>query len=621
VDATLSWLHPFWAFGLPIALSFPLGRLMARSLDVPADRAGRGLDALPVFLCRLIGRRRPAEMDWKRYAFAMLAFNTALFVLTFALQYAQHKVPLLNPDGKGSLGALGYKDAAGVEHKDADTGVVFNTVCSFVTNTNLQHYSGEQHLSYFSQLAGIVWLQFVTPAAGLAVMLATLRGLRGDKGLGDFYVDLMRILTFVLIPLALIVAVLLIATGMPMTFQGAARATTLDGAATKMETQAIARGPVAALVAIKQLGTNGGGFFGPNSTHPFENPTPWSNLFEVVSIIVLPMSTIVMAGHMLRNMRHATVIYGVMLSMVVAGAVVAIAFESQPSAATAGLPVARAPNLEGKEVRIGAVASATWAAITTATSNGSVNSMHDSLNPIAGLVPMSLMMLNVVFSGIGAGFLNMLMYIIVAVFIAGLMVGRTPEYLGKKVEAKEVKLAMIAVLFHPLLICCGAGLFAANAWGKATVANPGPHGFSEILYEFTSAAANNGSGFEGLSDNNPPWNVATGVVLLLGRFPALILPLAVAGFLSAKKRVPQTVGTLKTDNATFAGMLLGTVLLVGALSFMPAAVLGPVADHLATRPTAAGLGAVDHGLQSVVRTGAATNLGLQSDPSGPTESD
>jgi K+-transporting ATPase ATPase A chain len=236
--------------------------------------------------------------------------------------------------------------------------------------------------------------------------------------------------------------------------------------------------------------------------------------------------------------------------------------------------------MEGKEVRLGAVSGATWAAMTTATSNGSVNSMHDSLNPIAGAVPMSMMMLNVVFSGVGAGFENMLMYVVVAVFIAGLMVGRTPEYLGKKVEAKEVKLAMIAVLIHPLLICGMAGLFAATPWGQKTVANPGSHGFSEIVYEFTSASANNGSGFEGLADNNPAWNIGTGIVLLLGRFPALILPLAVAGFLSVKKRVPQTIGTLRTDNLTFAGMLLGTVLLVGALSFMPTLVLGPVADHL-----------------------------------------
>ena len=581
MDLSNAWLHPTWAFALPIAASIPVGWSMFRSLDVPAERTGKGLDALPMFLCRLIGRREPVAMDWKRYAFAFLTFNAALFAITFLLLYLQPRLPL-NPDGKGSLGALGYKDVAGTDHPGTDTAVVFNTVCSFVTNTNLQHYSGEQHLSYFSQLGCIVWLMFVTPAAGLAVMLATLRGLRGDPHMGDFYVDLLRSVVLVLLPVALVIALLLVGMGVPMTFEPAAVAKTVDGAATKFETQTIARGPVAALVAIKQAGTNGGGFFGPNTAHPFENPSPWSNLLAIVSIVLLPMASIVMAGHMLRNMKHAVVIYGVMLAFLLAGAVVAIRAEIEPSAATLGLKnVAAGPNMEGTEVRFGPVASATWAAMTTATSNGSVNSMHDSLNPIAGLVPMTMMMLNVVFSGIGAGFENMLMYVIVAVFLAGLMVGRTPEYLGKKVESREVKLAMIVMLLHPLLILAGAGLFAATDWGQKTVANPGAHGFSEILYEFTSAAANNGSGFEGLGDNNPAWNIATGVVLLLGRFPAMVLPLALAGSLALKKRVPETTGTLRTDNLTFAGMLMGTVVLIGALSFMPAVVLGPVADHLA----------------------------------------
>jgi K+-transporting ATPase ATPase A chain len=421
---------------------------------------------------------------------------------------------------------------------------------------------------------------FVTPAAGLAIMLATLRGLRGDKDLGDFYVDLMRSLVFVFVPFTLILALLLIASGVPMTVHGAVQATTLDGAATNMTTQTIARGPVAALLAIKQGGTNGGGFFGPNSAHPFENPGPWSNLISICEIVALPMASMVMAGLMLRNRRHAAVLYGAMLTLLVVGVAVAVTAELSPNAATEGLPVVRAPNMEGKEVRFGPVYSATWAAMTTGTSNGSVNSMHDSLNPLAGMIAMVNLMLNVVFSGVGAGFENLLMYVIVAVFLAGLMVGRTPEYLGKKVEAKEVKLSMMAILIHPLVICCGAGLLAASAWGKGTVANPGPHGFSDILYEFSSAAANNGSGFEGLADNNPAWNVATGIVLLIGRFPPLILPLAVAGFLAQKKSVPQTAGSLRTDDLTFFGMLVGTVLLVGALSFMPAVVLGPVADHL-----------------------------------------
>jgi K+-transporting ATPase ATPase A chain len=579
VVSNLQWLHPFWALGLPIALSVPIGWWMFRRLDLPADRAARGLDALPMFLCRLLGRREPAAMDWKRYAFAFLSFNLALFIISFGLLYAQHHLPL-NPDGKGSLASLGYKDAAGVEHPGADTGVVFNTVCSFVTNTNLQHYSGEQHLSYFSQLGAIVWLQFVTPAAGLAAMLAVVRGLRGAKDLGDFYVDLVRSLVLVFLPLCLVFALLLVACGVPMTFHGAATVTPIDGPAANMETQTISRGPVAALVAIKQVGTNGGGFFGPNSTHPFENPSPWSNLIEVAEIILLPMSSLVMFGLMLKNKKHAAVIYGVMLAFLLAGLAVALGFESQPSAAAENLPVVQAANMEGKETRLGSVAAATWAVITTSTSNGSVNSMHDSLNPITGMVPMSLMMLNVVFSGIGAGYLNMLMYVIVAVFLAGLMVGRTPEYLGKKVEAKEVKLAMVAILLHPLLILAGTGLFAATEWGAKTTTNPGPHGFSEILYEFTSAAANNGSGFEGLGDNTPAWNAACGIVLLLGRFPAMVLPIALAGSLAQKKLVPFSSGSLRTDNLTFAFMLLGTVLLVGALSFMPAVVLGPVADHL-----------------------------------------
>ena len=575
MGSSLQWIHPFWAFGLPIALSLPLGRYMARVLDPAPERVGTGPDALPLALYRLLGRRAPEAMSWKRYALSLLTFNAVLFAVSFLILWLQPHLPL-NPDGKTiSLTALGYKDAAGVDHPGGDTAVLFNTVCSFVTNTNLQHYSGEQHLSYFSQLGAVVWLQFVTPACGLAAMLAVIRGLRGQRDLGDFYLDTLRGIVLVLLPASIVVAVVLAATGVPMTFEGSVKATTIEGAE-----QAIARGPVAAEVAIKQLGTNGGGFFGPNSAHPFENPTPWSNLVEVASIIVIPMACIVMFGVMLRNTRHAAVVFGVMLTLVAVGAGVAIWAELQPSAAMHGLSVVPGPNMEGKEVRIGPVASATWAAITTATSNGSVNSMHDSFNPLGGMAPMALMMLNVDFSGIGAGFLNMLMFILVAVFIAGLMVGRTPEYLGKKVESKEVKLAMVAMLIHPLLICGGAALFAATAWGAKTVANPGAHGFSEILYEFTSASANNGSGFEGLGDNVPAWNIATGVVLLLGRFPALVLPIAIAGFLAEKKRVPETSGTLRTDDLTFALMLLGTVLLVGALSFMPAVVLGPVADHL-----------------------------------------
>ncbi len=392
-------VHPFWAIGLPIAGSLPLGWWMARVLDPEPARIGKGIDAIPIALLRLLGHRDPIKMGWKQYAFALLAFNMALFAISFGILLLQSYLPLLNPNHKGPLTALGYKDTAGVEHAGADTAVIFNTVCSFVTNTNLQHYSGEQHLSYFSQLGAIVWLQIVTPACGLAVMLAVIRGLRGERALGDFYLDTIRGITLVLLPLATILAIALVATGVPMTVGGAVEATTVERG-----TQSIAMGPVAAEVAIKQLGTNGGGFFGPNSAHPFENPSPWSNLFEVVSIIIIPMAAIVMFGILIKDRAQAIVIFGVMLALLLTGAAVAIGAELQGDAATAGLPVRGVGNLEGKEVRIGPVPSATWSAMTTATSNGSVNSMHDSFQPLGGLVPMSLMMLNVDFSGIGRAF-------------------------------------------------------------------------------------------------------------------------------------------------------------------------------------------------------------------------
>ncbi len=545
---------------------------MASVLDPPPERAGHGFDRLTHWALHALGRSKPQAMDWKAYGRAFLIFNLTLFVLSFLALEMQTWLPL-NPDGKGSLAAHGWKDASGTMHENADTAVIFNTVCSFVTNTNLQHYSGEQHLSYFSQIGVVMWLQFVTPACGLAVMLAVIRGLRGDRNLGDFWHDLVRSLLFVFLPLALVVAILLAASGVPMTFSGAADATSLEGVHAP-----IARGPVASFVAIKQLGTNGGGFFGPNSTHPFENPTPFSNLVEIVSIILVPMATIFMFGRMIRDAKHARVLFLVMLGMLLLGMFVAIGAELGHGPAVKG--VAQGPLLEGKEVRFGPIASATWAAITTATSNGSVYAMLDSFQPYGGLVPMSLMMLNVDYSGVGSGFLNMLMFVIATVFIAGLMVGRTPEYLGRKIEAREVKLAMASLLVHPLLIVTGTALFAATELGSKSVANPGPHGFSEILYEFTSASANNGSGFEGLADNTPAWNIGTGIVLLLGRFPSMILPLAIAGFLAEKKYTPPSLGTLPTDGVTFGATLAGVVLLVGALSFMPAVVMGPVADGL-----------------------------------------
>ncbi|OQA80533.1 MAG: Potassium-transporting ATPase A chain [Lentisphaerae bacterium ADurb.Bin242] len=390
--------------------------------------------------------------------------------------------------------------------------------------------------------------------------------------------DLARSAFGVLLPLAAIDALLLVFCGVPMTFDGAAVAHTLEGAV-----QNIARGPVAAFVAVKQLGTNGGGFFGANSAHPFENPNFTGNLVECAAMLLIPMACVWLYGHITGRPKHALVIFCIMLVFLFVKIGFSVALEKAPGPALHGLAVTECGNLEGKELRLGVTQSPIWAAVTTCTSNGSVNSMHSSLNPLTGLVPLVGMWFNVTFGGIGVGFLGMLAYIVVAVFISGMMVGRTPEYLGKKVETREMKYALPILLLHPLCILGGAALFCViPPWGRDTVLNPGFHGFTEMLYEFTSASANNGSGFEGLGDNTVPWNIATGIIMLVGRFIPIILTLAIAGSLSEKKFAPETVGTLKTDTTLFGGVLAGTVVFIGALLFLPVAVLGPVAEYLTT---------------------------------------
>lgn len=556
------WLLPAVVLLVSVGLSIPLGRLMARLLDRPAaNRLERLLDTGP--------------QSWKAYAFALVGFNAVVFVVGFAVLSFQHVLPL-NPDDKPALAPT----------------TVFNTACSFLTNTNLQHYSGEVHLSYFSQLFFVCWKMFVGPAIGLSVLLAVIRGLRGDQHLGNFYLDLWRGVAYVMLPLSSVVALLLLAGGVPMTLAGAETVTTLDGGQ-----QTIARGPVAAVVAVKQLGTNGGGFFGANSCHPFENPTAFTNLVECVSILLVPMACVVMFGRMLRQARQAAVVFTVMTVFLVGFTVWGVATDTL--APNPGVPVDQpSGNLEGKELRFGPSAGPTWAAATTCTSNGSVNCMHDSLNPLAGLTPLSGMWLNCIFGGVGVGLINFLVYLIVGVFLSGLMVGRTPEYLGKKVEARQVKLAMLALLVHPMLVLIPAGVGVVQDWGSGAMNNPGPHGMSEVLYEFSSASANNGSGFEGLADTvgtnadatNPEnaekvgravvWDVTTGLVMLLGRFVPIIAPLALAGSLAGKKTTPFTVGTLRTDTPTFGVVLVGTIVLIGALLFLPVAALGPVAEHL-----------------------------------------
>ncbi|MCP9223289.1 potassium-transporting ATPase subunit KdpA [Erythrobacter sp. LQ02-29] len=531
-------------------LCWPLGTYMAKLFGGQFARAD-GLFA------RAVGGA-PAQ-DWKQYSIALLAFNAVMFVFVFGLLALQHLLPL-NPDGQGA----------------ASLDLVFNTAVSFTTNTNLQHYSGESTWSYLAQLGGLMWLQFVSAATGIAALAALARGIAGQRDMGNFFVDVQRAAFCVLLPLAIIVAVVIALAGVPMTLQGAAQVTTLEGVA-----QTIARGPVAAFVAIKQLGTNGGGFFGPNSTHPLENPDFWSNGFEMMALILIPMACVWMFGRIIGRMKHAGVVFGVMAVLLLVKVTAAVGFEMAPTQAFAGLPVMQdVGNLEGKELRLGATTGPLWAALTTSTSNGSVGAMHDSLNPLTGLVPMAGMWLNETFGGVGVGMINMFLYIVVAVFVAGMMVGRTPEYLGHRVEGREMRLAVLALISHPVLILGGTALFAATAWGTGTLNNVGAHGFSEILYEFSSAAANNGSGFEGLGDNTVPWNIATGLVMLIGRYLPIIVPLAIVGSLMAKRRSAESAGTLSVEGNTFGVMLLITILIFGALTFFPAAALGPVAEHL-----------------------------------------
>tara|TARA_R110002020_G_scaffold6352_12_gene26808 strand:- start:4421 stop:6103 length:1683 start_codon:yes stop_codon:yes gene_type:complete len=538
-------------------LSWPLGRYMAWAMD-PRDPSS-GLAGWKTRAFRAVGGSLTTQdQDWKRYMVAMLAFNGVMFTITFAFLALQQVLPL-NPDGKGALNA----------------DLIFNTAASFTSNTNLQHYSGEVSLSYLSQLGGLMWLQFVSAATGIAALAALARGLAG-KPLGNFFVDVQRATFLVLLPAAFVLAILLVLGGVPMTFNGAAVATTLEGAQ-----QAIARGPVAAFVAIKQLGTNGGGFFGPNSTHPLENPSFWTNIIQMIAIILIPMACVWMFGRIIGRMRHAGVIFAVMLAFIAVKITGAVYYESAPTQAFASLPIEQTVgNLEGKEMRFGPTGGPLWSVLTTATSNGSVGAMHDSLNPMTGLMPMVCMWLNATFGGVGVGMINMFLYIVVGVFIAGMMIGRTPEYLGWRVEAREVKLALFALLAHGLFILGGTALFSATSWGTNTLNNAGPHGFSEILYEFSSASANNGSGFEGLGDNTVPWNIATGIIMLLARFIPIILPLAIVGSLSSKRRSAESSGTLSVDGGVFATMLAATVVVVGALTFFPAATLGPIAEHV-----------------------------------------
>src|SRR5580698_3100290 len=560
-------------------------------------------------------RLNSGPQSWKQYAAALLVFNIALFIYGFIALAVQPIAPL-NPRGLGMLSPT----------------TIFNSVVSFMTNTNIQHYSGDVHFSNWSQIFFVILNQYVSAAVGLCALTAIIRCFRAEKTVGNFFVDMWRVIIYMFLPVAFVIGILFMQQGMPMTYQSSQQVSTLEPAAMgttdngQAKQQTIVVGPLAAFVPMKQLGTNGGGFYGMNSAHPFENPTDLTNFLSCVAMMLFPFSLVLMYGRMLKRLRHAVVIFSVMMALMISTVVWAVYFDTLkpnpgltaqtggqtyeiPSAtapggkrqvtipAVAGLPVDQhRGNLEGKELRFGTSAGATFSALTVDVTDGAVNCEHDSLNPIAALSPMVGMWLNCIYGGKGVGMINLLLFLIVGVFVAGQMVGRTPEYLGKKIGGREMKLAMIALLIHPIMILMPTGLFSATDWGTKAVNNPGPHGFSEIMYQFSSASANNGLAMDdigttyGLNNNPNPsptavqWDIATALVILISRFLPIIAPIAMAASLGAKKSAPFSLGTLRDDTSTFGLLLCGTILIIGALLFLPVAALGPLAEHFGPIP-------------------------------------
>ncbi|MGO3030316.1 potassium-transporting ATPase subunit KdpA [Pseudomonas helleri] len=510
---------------------------------------------------RIAGVDPNSEQSWVKYMLALLAFNLAGFVILFAILLFQQYLPL-NP-----------QHLPGQEWT-----LAFNTAVSFVTNTNWQSYSGEASLSYLSQMVGLTVQNFVSAATGLAVLVALCRGIsrRSSKTLGNFWADMTRATLYGLLPLCLVLAVFLVWQGVPQTFAHYVNAVTMQGV-----DQVIPLGPAASQIAIKQLGTNGGGFFGANSAHPFENPTAWSNLFELASIILIPVALVFTFGHYVKDLRQSRAIMACMLALFLIGGGTALYAEYQPNPTLNSPLVEHTAPLEGKEVRFGTTATVLWAETTTAASNGSVNAMHDSLNPMSAMVAVVNMMVGeVIFGGVGAGLYGMLLNVLIAVFLAGLMIGRTPEYLGKKLQAKEVQLLVVTLLVMPVGVLVLAAIAAVLPSAVAAVSNPGPHGFSQILYAFTSASANNGSAFGGLSGNTPFYNLMLSLGMLLGRFGYILPVLALAGSLAMKKTAPVGQNTFPTHGPLFVALLTVTILLVGGLTFLPTLALGPIAEQL-----------------------------------------
>ena len=561
-----------------VILVIPMGKYMYHIATKQKTFADKIFDPVDRLIYRVCGIRGE-EMGWKKYALSLLMAN-GVMVLTGYIILRLQGLLFLNPNGIGGMGA----------------DLSFNTIISFMTNTNLQHYSGESGLSYASQMCVIIFMMFTSAASGYAACMAFCRGMAGRK-LGNFYVDMVRTTTRILVPLAFLVGLFLVSQGVPQTLEGNVTVGTIEGT-----WQDIARGPVAALESIKHLGTNGGGFFGANSSTPFENPTVLSDIAELISMMILPGACVVTFGLMLHDRkkerlqdtvkpvktkkplmgREGAVIFGAMAILFVIGLFLCFGAEKAGNPAVADLGINQEMgNMEGKEVRFGVGQSALFTTVTTSFTTGTVNNMHDSLTPLGGMVPMLHMMLNCVFGGKGVGLMNMVMYVILAVFICGLMVGRTPEYLNKKIEGKEMKLVAIVLLIHPLLILGFSGLAVSVQAGLSGITNPGFHGLSQVLYEYASSAANNGSGFEGLADNSVFWNVTTGLAMFFGRYIAIVAQLAIAGSMLMKRRVNESVGTLRTDNVTFMIILVFIVYIFAALTFFPALALGPVAEHLA----------------------------------------
>ncbi|MCS3904622.1 K+-transporting ATPase ATPase A chain [Methylohalomonas lacus] len=558
-------------YATALLLAWPLGRYLAETFSPTSGMVDRIFTPVEGVIYRILGVQPESPMNWKQYGKAILKLHVIIALVALIILMQQGRLPL-NPD---DIGGMSWD-------------LALHTVASFITNTNQQHYSGQAQLSYFGHMFAIVSMQVITPAAGLAALVAILRTaflLRkepeltadGSISVGNFYADLVRSITRLMLPLAFITALLLAWQGVPNTFEGAQTANTLDSTVELTE-QRIPVGPVAPMVAIKQIGTNGGGWYGPNSSVPLENPTPVSNYIQTVSIVLIPMALVFMAGYLTGQRRLAISIFGVMLTMSVVLAGINIWSENQPNAAFGGL-TADGPNLEGKEVRFGATATALWGSFTTQTSNGSVNGMHDSFNPLGGGTELMDMFINATFGGVGVGLVNFLLFLLLAVFLGSLMVGRSPELLGRALEAKEIKLVSIALLIQPLLILGLTALTVAIP-GLAANSNPGFHGLSQVLYEYTSAFANNGSGFEGLGDDTVWWNVSCAVALILGRFIPILAPLAAAAHLAGKRVAPTTSGTLNIATPTFALLTLGVIVMFALLSFFPVLVLGPVAEYL-----------------------------------------